>query len=108
VKAAYKIWLENEGKAFGEGPYLLLKGIEKNGSLHQAALDIEMSYQKAWNILNNCEKQLGFDMIERRAGGVSGGGSNLTEAGKAFLHKYEQFRDDVCVVIEETFRKHFE
>lgn len=108
MKAAYKIWLENEGKAFGEGPYLLLKGIEKNGSLHQAALDIEMSYQKAWNILNNCEKQLGFDMIERRTGGISGGGSNLTEAGKAFLHKYEQFRDDISAVIEETFRKHFE
>jgi len=70
-------------------------------------MEIEMSYQKAWNILNNCEKQLGFGMIERRVGGVSGGGLNLTEAGKAFLHKYRQFRGDICVVIEETFRKYF-
>jgi molybdate transport system regulatory protein len=107
MKIAYKIWLKSEGKAFGEGPYLLLKGIEKTGSLHRAAMEIEMSYQKAWNILNNCEKQLGFDMIERRAGGVSGGGSNLTEAGKDFLHKYEQFRDDIDEAIEKIFRKHF-
>jgi len=43
MKVVYKIWFENEGKAFGDGPYLLLKGIEKTGSLHQAALGMEMS-----------------------------------------------------------------
>jgi len=107
MKVAYKVWLEKEGKAFGEGPYLLLKGIEKTGSLHQAALDIEMSYQKAWNVLNASEKRLGFDIIERRVGGVSGGGSNLTEAGKTFLRKYENFRRDIHIMIEEVFHKHF-
>jgi len=107
MEVAYKIWLENEGKAFGEGPYLLLRGIEKTGSLHQAALEIGMSYQKAWNILNASEKRLGFDIIERRVGGASGGGSHLTEAGKAFLNKYEKFRSDVYTTIEEVFRKHF-
>jgi len=30
VKVAYKVWLENEGKAFGEGPYLLLIGNRKD------------------------------------------------------------------------------
>ncbi len=107
MKVAYKIWLENEGKAFGEGPYLLLKGIAKTGSLHQAALEIKMSYQKAWNVLNVCEEKLGFDIIERRVGGVSGGGSHLTEAGKAFLDKYEKFRSDIHVMIEEIFNKNF-
>jgi molybdenum-dependent DNA-binding transcriptional regulator ModE len=43
MKLAYKIWLKGEGKAFGEGPYQFLKGIEKTGSLHQAATEIEMS-----------------------------------------------------------------
>jgi len=107
MKVAYKVWLKNEGKAFGEGPYQLLKGIEKTGSLHMAAIKLDMSYQKAWNVLNDCEKELGFQMIERKVGGVSGGGSNLTVAGKAFLKQYEQFRKDVRSVIEETFHKHF-
>ena len=89
MKVVYKIWFENEGKAFGDGPYLLLKGIEKTGSLHQAALGMEMSYQKAWNIINACEKRLGFNIIERRVGGASGGGSNLTDSGKVFMNKYE-------------------
>ena len=29
VKVAYKIWLDNHGKAFGEGPHELLKRVEK-------------------------------------------------------------------------------
>jgi molybdate transport system regulatory protein len=107
MKVAYKVWLENEGKAFGEGPYQLLRGIEKTGSLHMAAMNLEMSYQKAWNVLNDCEKKLGFDVIERRVGGVAGGGSNLTVAGKAFLKQYERFREDVRLAIEKTFHKHF-
>jgi len=37
VKIAYKVWLDNDGKAFGEGPYRILKQIEKV---------IEKTYQK--------------------------------------------------------------
>ena len=48
MKLAYKVWLDNEGKAFGEGPYRLLKLVEKTGSLHQAAMEMKMSYRKAW------------------------------------------------------------
>jgi len=33
LKVAHKVWLDNEGKAFGEGPYQLLKRIEERGSL---------------------------------------------------------------------------
>jgi hypothetical protein len=29
MKVAYKVWLDNNGKAFGEGPYQLLKMIKK-------------------------------------------------------------------------------
>ena len=33
----YKLWLEKDGKAFGEGPYQLLAGILETGSLSNAA-----------------------------------------------------------------------
>ncbi len=31
MKIAYKVWLDNNGKAFGDGPYELLRRVEKNG-----------------------------------------------------------------------------
>jgi len=108
MNVAYKVWLENNGKAFGEGPYRILKQIEKSGSLHQAALDLNISYRKAWDIINKAEKRLGFPFLERKIGGTSGGGSVITPLGKVFLERYERFREEVKIVLEKTYKRHFE
>jgi molybdate transport system regulatory protein len=107
VKIAYKVWLDNDGKAFGEGPYRILKQIEKAGSLHQAAIDLNISYRKAWMTLQNAEEKLGFLLIDRKVGGVAGGGSHITLSGKKFLKSYEKFRAEIEKVIEKTYQKHF-
>jgi molybdate transport system regulatory protein len=107
MRIAYKVWLDNDGKAFGEGPYRVLKQIEKAGSLHQAAIDLKISYRKAWLIINIVENKLGFDFLERRVGGLSGGGSQITPSGKAFLKKYEDFRRELEEVLQNTYQKHF-
>jgi molybdate transport system regulatory protein len=107
MKVAYKVWLDNNGKAFGEGPYQLLKGIEKTGSLHQAALSLKMSYRKAWVTLRSMENRLGFALIERKVGGQAGGGSHLTQEGQRLVNHYEAFRGEVREAIESIYRKHF-
>lgn len=108
MKIAYKVWIDNDGKAFGEGPYRLLKQIEKVGSLHQAALDLKISYRKAWLVIQNVEKRLGFEFLERKVGGVSGGGSQITPSGREFMRNYEKFRKDVEKDLEKIYQKHFE
>ena len=107
MKVAYKIWLDNNGKAFGEGPYQLLKRIEEMGSLHQAAMDMKMSYRKAWMTLRSIEKKLGFHLINRQVGGVSGGGSQITDAGRELMKQYEGFRNEVKDSLEAIYKKHF-
>jgi len=84
---------ENNEKFFGEGPYRLLRGIEKNGSLRATAMEMGMSYSKALKLIEHAEKELGFSFTKRVVGGKSGGGSFLTEEGKAWLAKYEAYRD---------------
>jgi molybdate transport system regulatory protein len=107
MKVAYRVWLDNDGKAFGEGPYRVLKQIEKAGSLHQAAIDLNISYRKVWIMLQNAEKKLGFALIDRKVGGVSGGGSQITASGKELMNHYEEFRREVKEVLENTYHKHF-
>jgi len=107
MKIAYRIWLDNEGKAFGEGPYRVLRQIEKTGSLHQAAIDLRISYRKAWLIIQTIEKRLGFEFLERKVGGVAGGGSQITPSGREFMRNYEKFRKEVEKVLEKTYQKHF-
>lgn len=107
MKVAYKIWLDNNGKAFGEGPYELLKKIEKTNSLHRAANEIGMSYSKAWRLIRTIEERLGFLLIERKIGGQSGGGSRITLEAKKLMYHYEKFQTDTKKAIERIYKKHF-
>jgi len=78
MKMVYKIWLDRGGKAFGDGPYELLRGVKNLNSLHRAAKQMGMAYSKAWGLVRILEKRLGFTLLERTVGGISGGGSRIT------------------------------
>ena len=51
---------DNGIKFFGEGPFRLLRSVEKTGSLRSAALEMEMAYSKASKILKQAECALGY------------------------------------------------
>ncbi len=94
MRAVTAIYLyEGEEKIFGEGPYRLLCGVREKGSLHAAALDMKMSYSKAFSVINRAERALGFPLTEKVIGGAGGGGSSLTAQAKEFMRKYEQYRE---------------
>jgi molybdate transport system regulatory protein len=108
MRVCYRVWLDSEGKAFGEGPYRLLQGVLETGSLHRAAGQMHMSYRKAWNTVNQIEKRLGFALLERKVGGTSGGGSTITPEGKTLMLHYEKFRHEVKQSLEQIYKKHFD
>jgi len=107
MKVVCKIWLDHNGKAFGEGPYALLKGVEKTDSLHQAAHQMGMSYSKAWKLIRLMEKRLGFPLLERQVGGESGGGSQVTPRAKDLIERYERFETEATKAVEKAYQKHF-
>jgi len=107
MKILYKVWLDNNGKAFGDGPYELLRWVEETKSLHQAAHQMGMAYSKAWRLIQSVEHRLGFVLLERRVGGKSGGGSSATSEAKKLMRHYERFRKDVKTALEKIYQKHF-
>jgi len=107
MKVAYKVWLDKNGKAFGDGPYELLRWVEKTKSLHQAARQMGMAYSKAWRLIQTLEERLGFPILERKAGGKSGGGSRVTPNAKELMEHYEKFRKDVEDAMERIYRRLF-
>ncbi len=107
MKVGYKVWLDNHGKAFGDGPYELLRRVEKLMSLHRAASQMDMSYSKAWRLIQTLEERLGFALLVRKVGGPSGGGSRVTSRGKDLMSHYERFRRDVEKGLARIYDKHF-
>ena len=97
---------DNGIKFFGEGPFRLLRSVEKNGSLRAAAIEMEMAYSKASKLLKQAEANLGFSLTTRSTGGKDGGGSVLTPEGKQWLRKYEAYRD-ACVKANQALYRQF-
>jgi len=85
----------------------LLDGVERTGSLRKAAQDLGMSYNKAWRILHAAEQRLGFPLLDRSIGGITGGGSRLTPEGEDLLRRYRALAEEVSEVLEAAFVRHF-
>lgn len=79
-----------DGQRFmGPGPYILLRGVEKYGSIRKAAINLNMSYAKAHRVLSTLEKELGIKLMKKFIGGHDHGGAELTEGAFLLLRHYE-------------------
>ena len=110
MKVRYKIWLEAEEnvKAFGKGPYELLRHIKVLGSLNKACQIMGISYSKASSILLRCEEATSLELLHRSAGGSFGGGSSITEDAEKLMKIYESFISEVDLSIKQLYTEHFE
>jgi molybdate transport system regulatory protein len=107
LKLGYKIWLETTGKAFGKGPCDLLTKVERLGSLKAATVEMGMSYSHAWKLIKGLERRLGFELLYRQVGGVSGGGASLTPQAKELMRSYKALMREAEGILDELFQKHF-
>jgi len=80
--------------ALGPGKAELLEQIVRTGSLRKAAAAMEMSYMRAWTLvqtMNQCFKE---PLVETKRGGAEGGSAVVTETGKAALAAYRRMEAD--------------
>lgn len=94
-------------RLFGPGAQELLRGVEDTGTLSRAAKHMGMSYSKAWRMVDEIERGLDTRLLERHAGGPTGGGSCLTAEGSLVLERFEAFIRDADDMLEALFYKHF-
>lgn len=76
--------------AIGPGKIDLLRSIEKTQSISAAARDLDMSYRRAWMLLDETRRVLGADILVTHAGGADRGGAALTEAGRNLIATYDR------------------
>jgi len=108
LKVKSKVWVELDGQpVFGDGKARLLQALAETGSIRGAAERLGMSYRAAWGRLREMERRLGQPVVARRAGGLGGGGSELTDFGKEMLRRYLEFRQGLNEVVDRRFRKAF-
>ncbi len=107
MEAIISVKLKGSEIFFGNGIAELLEQVEKLGSLSEACTSMNMAYSKAWKIIKRAEKELKFNLIDRKTGGQGGGGSTLTHEGKEFLQKYLEYRKTINRYAYEAFDSFF-
>lgn len=98
--------LYTDKKCFGPGVAMLLRRVDRLRSLRAAAMDMDMAYSKAWTILREAERGLGFKLLHSTTGGKNGGGATLTPEGRGMLEAYDRFEAELKAAGEELFARH--
>ncbi|WMI65405.1 LysR family transcriptional regulator [Aestuariibaculum sp. YM273] len=89
-KIKSRIWIEHEnGVLLGEGRVQLLKAIDDTGSLSKAAKSLNISYKKAWDLIDSVNKSAKQPVTINSIGGKGGGGAELTEYGKSLINVFD-------------------
>jgi putative molybdopterin biosynthesis protein len=90
LKARVRVELiDEEGRiVVDETTGMLLKLIEKCGSILCASRSLGIAYSRAWERISRLERLLGRRIVEARRGGRGGGGAKLTEAGREILSAF--------------------
>lgn len=104
--ARIKLTLHTQERFFGPGICELLEKIQQTGSIQAASKEMEMSYTKAWKILNRAEKEMNRNLITRVNGGKNGGSSTLTEEGLQAVRDYREMEAKLSEEADELLRKY--
>jgi molybdate transport system regulatory protein len=74
----------------GPGKVQLLKLIDEKNSISAAARAMNMSYRRAWLLVEETTQIFGQPVVSTHIGGKGHGGAKLTALGQAIIANYER------------------
>ncbi len=108
--AGARLWLRvltPSGAAIGPGMIALLRAVRDEGSISAAARRLEMSYRRAWLLLEQTAAALGAPVVETSIGGAARGGATLSEAGARLVALYERVEADANAAVAQELDAFF-
>ena len=90
-----RIDFDDEGR-LGPGKVALLEGIAREGSISAAGRAMDMSYKRAWDLVDEINRICRQAAVERQTGGKNGGGAVLTAFGISLVTRYRKIERDAA------------
>lgn len=94
----------SNGKRIGPGKIALLEAIGKAGSISAAARSLDMSYRRAWLLVEEINLALREPAVAAATGGQHGGGAALTPVGEKIIELYHGVEKQARTSSREEFR----
>lgn len=93
-----------EDIAMGQGKADLLEAIGQTGSISAAARQLDMSYRKAWLLVDEMNQCFRSPVVLSTKGGPSGGGAQVTALGEEALARFRQIQTKASAAIAADVR----
>ena len=71
-----------------------MENIQTCGSISAAGRAMEMSYKRAWDLVDEINRICRQAAVERQTGGKNGGGATLTPFGATLVARYRKIERD--------------
>ena len=84
------------GRRLGAGKIALLESIEKTGSISGAGRAHQMSYRRAWLLVDNLNRCFRDPVVSAQTGGAKGGGAALTALGRDVIRHYRAIEQNAA------------
>ena len=85
----------------GPGKASLLEAINLKGSISAAAVSLDMSYKRAWDLVNVMNHSFNSPLVSTLVGGIKGGGAQVTDFGLQVLTQYRAAELKANAVIQD-------
>lgn len=90
--------------AMGQGKADLLEAIGQTGSISAAARKLDMSYRKAWLMVDEMNQCFRTPVVLAAKGGPQGGGAHLTPCGEEALQRFREIQAKAASAISADVR----
>ena len=87
-----RIALDTAGR-IGPGKIELLERVAEHGSISAAGRAMEMSYKRAWQLIDETQRICGRPVVTAQTGGARGGGAALTPFGEALVRRFRTIEE---------------
>ena len=89
------------GSRIGPGKIQLLENIDRFGSISAAGRAMDMSYKRAWDLVDEINRVCRQAAVERQTGGRNGGGAALTPFGASLVARYRKIERDAASAVRK-------
>ena len=103
TRLSIRIDLEN-GNRIGPGKITLLEAIREVGSISGAARALDMSYRRAWMLVEETNRALREPAVAAETGGRRGGGAVVTPAGEQLIGLYRTIESHARIAAGGEFK----
>ena len=104
IKAAIKVDF-GKGVRLGAGKVRLLEMVAETGSISAAARAMDMSYRRAWLLIEETNQIFKVPVVETAAGGSGGGGAKITEQGMRVIALFHELQVAADLLVVQKFSK---